>query len=76
MTTMNISLPKQMKNWIKLQVNYGQYTNSSDYIRDLIRHDQNIQNNHQLLTQALIEGENSGISDKSVDEIWSTLYFL
>ena len=70
---MNISLPKQMKNWVKLRVDYGQYTNGSDYIRDLIRHDQNIQNNYQFLTQALIEGENSGISDKSIDEIWLAL---
>ena len=37
MATMNISLSKEMKSFVESQVATGQYTNSSDYIRDLIR---------------------------------------
>ncbi len=59
MATMNISLPDQMKTWVEECVNSGRYSNSSDYIRDLIRRD------HlklEQLRQSLVEGENSGPS--------------
>ena len=57
MATMNISLPDQMKNWVEECVQNGRYSNSSDYVRDLIRQDHMKLNQ---LRQALIEGENSG----------------
>ena len=41
MATMNVSLPEPMKTWVETIVKKGQYANSSDYIRDLIRRDQN-----------------------------------
>lgn len=59
MATMNISLPDQMKTWVEECVNSGRYSNSSDYIRDLIRRD------HlklEQLRQSLVEGESSGPS--------------
>jgi antitoxin ParD1/3/4 len=59
MTTMNISLPEQMKGWVEECVQSGRYANSSDYVRDLIRRD-HLQ--LEQLRQALIEGENSGPS--------------
>ncbi|MDD5274146.1 MAG: hypothetical protein PHU14_15695 [Methylovulum sp.] len=37
---MNISIPDPMKNWVQSQVETGVYANSSDYMRDLIRKDQ------------------------------------
>lgn len=40
MATMNISLPEQMKTWVEAQTREGRYSNSSDYVRDLIRRDQ------------------------------------
>ncbi|GHF03621.1 antitoxin [Aliiroseovarius zhejiangensis] len=40
MTTMNISLPEQMKSWVESQSRSGRFANSSDYVRDLIRRDQ------------------------------------
>ena len=40
MATMNISLPDQMKEWVEAQSRSGKYGNASDYVRDLIRHDQ------------------------------------
>lgn len=36
---MNISLPDPMKPWVDDQAKSGRYTNSSDYVRDLIRRD-------------------------------------
>lgn len=40
MATLNISLPNPMREWIKNQIDQGQYASSSDYLRDLIRKDQ------------------------------------
>lgn len=40
MTTLNISLPDNMKAWINQRVTGGDYSNVSDYIRSLIRRDQ------------------------------------
>lgn len=40
MATMNVSLPETMKKWVNSQVKTGRYGNASDYVRDLIRRDQ------------------------------------
>ena len=57
---MNISVPDPMKDWVQSQVSKGSYANTSDYVRDLIRQDQENRNKIQALRQALIEGEKSG----------------
>lgn len=38
--TMNISLPEPLKNFVDSQVKQGGYSGASDYIRDLIRDDE------------------------------------
>ncbi len=40
MATMNVSLPNAMKSWVEDQSKDGRYSNASDYVRDLIRKDQ------------------------------------
>lgn len=40
MAAMNVSLPDAMKAWVEEQVQTGRYGNSSDYVRDLVRRDQ------------------------------------
>jgi antitoxin ParD1/3/4 len=69
MSTLNISLPEPMQNWVESQISSGYYADCSDYIRDLIRRDQQ----QNLLVQSLIEGENSGESDKTIDDIWTKI---
>ena len=59
-------MPKAMREWIDSQIKAGEYANASDYIRDLIRHDQRQRDRLRL---ALIEGEKSGISKRSVTDI-------
>lgn len=66
MATLNISIPDAMREWIDTQVETGSYANASDYIRDLVRHDQRDSESVRL---ALIEGEHSGVSERSVSEI-------
>ena len=66
MATLNVSMPDPMREWIDAQIEAGEYANASDYIRDLIRHDQRQRDAVRL---ALIEGEKSGISKLTVTEI-------
>ncbi len=69
MATMNVSLPALMKDWVESQIKTVQYSNASDYVRDLIRKDQ--QNSKQIkhLQNAIDKGMSSGISDNSMLEI-------
>lgn len=70
MATMNVSLPDPMKDWVEAQTSDGQYANASDYVRDLIRRDKVAQEKKEILIRALIEGEKSGVSDRTIDDIW------
>lgn len=71
MATMNVSLPDPMKDWVEDQVKTGHFSNASDYVRDLIRRDQEYQDKREALVKALIGGETSGVSKRSLEEIWS-----
>ncbi len=69
MATMNISVPDPMKDWVQAQVNNGAYANTSDYVRDLIRQDQEYRSKLAALQAAITAGLESGVSNKSFDEI-------
>ena len=70
MATMNVSLPDPMKRWVEEQADGGRYSNSSDYVRDLIRRDQ-VRAEKIAHLQALIdEGRATGTSQRSVEDIW------
>ncbi|MBF0168281.1 MAG: type II toxin-antitoxin system ParD family antitoxin [Alphaproteobacteria bacterium] len=66
MATMNVSLPDPMRDWVETQVKGGVYANASDYIRDLIRHDQQ---RNQALKAAIAEGLASGRSTKKAGDV-------
>jgi antitoxin ParD1/3/4 len=70
MATMNISLPEQMKAWAESQAETGKYSNTSDYVRDLIRRDQERAEKIAALQAKITEGLASGISPHSVAEIF------
>jgi antitoxin ParD1/3/4 len=40
MATMNVSLPDPMKEWVESRMKDGKFSNTSDYVRHLIRRDQ------------------------------------
>ncbi len=60
MATMNVSLPDPMKAWVEAQAESGRYANASDYVRDLIRRDQERANKLNALQQLITEGVESG----------------
>ena len=69
MATMNVSLPDAMKDWVESQTRTGRYGNASDYVRDLIRRDQERADKIAAMQRLVDEGLASGISEHSMDEI-------
>ena len=59
-TRKTITVTDQQDNWIKAQITAGEFTNDSEYIRDLIRRDQASKAEIETIRAALIEGEQSG----------------
>jgi len=62
MSTMNISLPDSLKEFVDEQVNEGGYGTSSEYVRELIRKDQD----RRRLRSLLLAGAESAPT-RSVD---------
>ncbi len=60
MATMNVSIPDSMKEWVERQAEEGRFSNSSDYIRALIRQDREQQQAIAILQAAIDEGLSSG----------------
>lgn len=56
MATMNISLPDELKQFVDQQVSAGAYGSSSEYLRELIRKQRDV----EKLRQMLLDGANSG----------------
>ncbi|MDX2236972.1 MAG: type II toxin-antitoxin system ParD family antitoxin [Hyphomonadaceae bacterium] len=70
MATMNVSLPEALKAWAEEQVAGGRYANVSDYIRDLIRRDQDRAEKIASLRALIDEAEASGdYAPWSADEV-------
>jgi antitoxin ParD1/3/4 len=69
MATMNVSLPDPMKEWVNAQAEAGRYGNASDYVRDLIRKDQDRHDKIAELQRLVTEGIESGVSTRTMDEI-------
>lgn len=60
MATMNVSLPDPMKSWVEDRTRGGRYSNVSDYVRDLIRQDQQRQQTIAEIQGLIDEGLASG----------------
>jgi len=65
-----ITVTDKQDEWITAQVEGGDFTNDSEYIRDLLRRDQEQKTSLKALRRALQEGLDSGISDKNLQDVW------
>lgn len=72
MTTIrkSITFTEQQHTRIKEQIAKGDFTNDSEYIRDLGRRDQATVRHKAVPDAALLEGLVSGVSDKSINDIF------
>jgi antitoxin ParD1/3/4 len=69
MVSMNVSLPAPMKDWVEAQARTGRYSNASDYVRDLIRRDQERAEKIARMQALLTEGLEDGISEETLADI-------
>lgn len=66
----SITFTEQQDAFVKSLIEQGFYTNDSEYIRDIIRKDQERRKRIVDLNDALIEGIESGSTDATIDSIW------
>lgn len=64
-----ITLTDAMEDWVNTQTASGRYGSDSEYIRDLIRKDQEYQTAIAELKVLLDEADASGLSSRTPDEI-------
>ena len=69
MATMNVSLPAAMKEWVESRSADGRYSNASDYVRDLIREDQERTEKLAAMQRHIDEAWASGVSESSLEDI-------
>ncbi|MFC1680657.1 type II toxin-antitoxin system ParD family antitoxin [Pseudomonadota bacterium] len=66
-----ITLTDKQDEWVKTQITSGDYTNDSEYFRDLVRRDQEQDAKFKALRRAIREGLDSGVSERTLGEIWA-----
>jgi len=72
MPSLNVSLPAPLREWIDAQIKGGRYGNASEYLRELIRRDQERQAQERL-EELLLEGIKSGTSSPLTQQDWAEL---
>jgi len=71
MTTINISLPETLKDFVDHQVQERGYSTSSEYVRDLIRNEQ-IRQAEQRLEALILEALESGPAIPVNEAYWNS----
>ncbi len=69
MTTMNVSLPDELKAFVDEQVDGGAYGSTSEFVRDLIRREQD----RQQLRSLLLDGARSPAGPAGDDAYFASL---
>jgi antitoxin ParD1/3/4 len=69
MTSLNISLPSSLKEFVETQVQNSGFSTPSEYIRNLVRDDQR-RRAEEKLEALLLEGLNSGEPIEITPEYW------
>ncbi len=72
MDTLNVSMPKAMKEYVQERVKTGGYGNTSEYVRELIRSEQKQRAKEELET-LILEGIQSGPSTEMTTADWKKL---
>ena len=67
---MNISLPETLKSFVDTQVTDGSYTSSSEYVRELLRKEQD----RQKLRKLILDGGATPLNDTPLDAEYFEAY--
>ena len=71
-TSMNVSLPETLKDYVQERVAEGTFSNPSDFVRALIREDMR-RKAEERLDELLMEGINSGPAEPMTAEDWADI---
>jgi len=70
MSQVNVSLPPALKSWVDGRVSEGRYSSASDYVRDLVRRDQDAAlEETEWLRSLLAEGLASGRLNQRPEDV-------
>lgn len=71
MATMRLSLPDMMMDWVEGLVRQGRYDSTDQYVCELVRRDMERAEKIAALQRLIEEGEASGVSSSTPEEILS-----
>lgn len=70
MSELSIQLPPGLQRWVDLRVSAGRYADAGEYVRDLMRRDQEALDDDVRRVRALVEeGLASGIVDREPEDV-------
>ena len=74
MTALNVPMPPALERWIETRLAEGRYTSADDYVRDLVRRDQeNAGDATRWLRTMIDEGLASGIVDEEPESVLDSI---
>ena len=71
-TTMNISLPESLREWVDEQVEKGGYGSASEFIRHVLREERK-RAAERRLEDLLVEGLESGPASQMTEDDWAEI---
>ena len=71
MAKFSITMSNDLGDYVHEEVAGRHYDNISEYVRHLVRREREAQEAEQALRALIDEGLKSGVSDRSVDDIWA-----
>jgi antitoxin ParD1/3/4 len=70
MSELSIQLPPNLQRWVDARVSAGRYADAAEYLRDLVRRDQEALEEDIWRVRALVEeGIASGVIDREPEEV-------
>lgn len=69
MTDLSFSFPPAMLSWLEQRIAQGDYVDVADYLRDLVRREQEQTKQTEWLREQIAEGLASGIIDKEPEDV-------
>jgi len=76
MSRQSISLTEPNELWMNGLLESKEYSSKSEIVNDLIRRARETEQEYNIIRAKLIEGENSGFTTMSTDELRAKIYAL
>ncbi len=70
MAKISISMSDEMEQYVANRIAAGDYNNTSEYFRDLVRRDQEKREAEDELRRMIEKARASGVSERTFEQIW------